>query len=90
VKYVLSYRSVDDFLPLARQHGAAHLARLRAFHARGLLLMVGPLDDPPTGDAMGVFTTREAAEEFISGDPFVENGVVATWTIRPWNEILQP
>ena len=36
----------------------------------------------------GVFTTREAAEEFIGGDPFVVNGVVAEWTVRPWNEVL--
>jgi uncharacterized protein YciI len=36
-----------------------------------------------------VFTSREAAEEFIAGDPFVVNGVVASWTIRPWNEVLQ-
>jgi uncharacterized protein len=42
------------------------------------------------GDAMGIFTSRAAAEEFIAGDPFVLNGVVATWTLRPWNEILQP
>jgi uncharacterized protein YciI len=39
---------------------------------------------------MGIFTSREAAEEFIAGDPFVLNGVVAGWTLRPWNEILQP
>jgi uncharacterized protein len=38
---------------------------------------------------MGVFTTREAAEEFIAGDPFVRHGVVASWTVRPWNEVLQ-
>jgi uncharacterized protein YciI len=33
--------------------------------------------------------SREAAEEFIAGDPFVVNGVVASWHVRPWNEILQ-
>ena len=52
--------------------------------------MVGTFDEPMNGDAMGVFTSREAAEEFIAGDPFVLNGVVATWTLRPWNEVLQP
>jgi uncharacterized protein YciI len=52
--------------------------------------MAGPLDDPPTGDAIGVFRTRDAAEEFIEGDPFVRNGVVERWTIRPWHEILAP
>ena len=52
--------------------------------------MVGTMDEPLNGDAMGIFVSREAAEEFIAGDPFVLNGVVATWTLRPWNEILQP
>lgn len=87
-KYVLSYHSVPDFLPLARQHFPAHFARLTAFHERGELLMVGTLLDPPNGDALGVFASREAAEEFVAGDPFVLNKVVATWSIRPWQEIL--
>ena len=90
MKYLMTYRAVEDFLPLAREHGTAHVARLKEFHARGVLLMVGTMDEPMNGDAMGVFTSREAAEEFVAGDPFVVHGVVATWTVRPWNEILQP
>ncbi len=39
---------------------------------------------------MAVFTTREAAEEFVKEDPFVLNGVVSHWTIREWNEPLVP
>lgn len=49
--------------------------------------MVGPFTDPAHG-AMGVFTTRNAAEEFAKGDPFVLNGVVAKWEIREWMEAL--
>ncbi|WP_164704397.1 YciI family protein [Blastococcus litoris] len=90
MKTVMTYRAVEDFLPLAQQHGPAHVARLQEFSARGELLMVGTFDEPMNGDAMGIFTTREAAEEFIAGDPFVVNGVVASWTLRPWNEILRP
>jgi len=37
---------------------------------------------------MGIFTGREAAEEFIEGGPFVINGVVARWILREWNEFL--
>jgi len=37
---------------------------------------------------MSIFTTREAAEEFATGDPFVRNGVVSNWRILGWNEIL--
>ncbi|WP_233495631.1 YciI family protein [Geodermatophilus sp. TF02-6] len=90
VKYVMTYRAVEDFLPLARQHGPAHAARLHEFHDRGVLLMVGTFDEPANGEALGVFTTRESAEEFVAGDPFVVHGVVAEWSVRPWNEVLQP
>jgi len=37
--------------------------------------------------SMSIFTTREAAEEFATGDPFVRNGV-SNWRILGWNEIL--
>lgn len=90
MKYVMTYRAVEDFLPLARHNYPAHSARVEEFARRGDLLMVGTFDEPMNGEAMGVFTTREAAEEFIAGDPFVLNGVVASWAVRPWNEVLQP
>jgi uncharacterized protein YciI len=90
VKYVLSYTAVDGFLPLAQANFPAHSARAREFAARGELLMIGVLDEPMNGDAMAVFTSREAAEEFLSDDPFVVNGVVASWSVRPWNEALVP
>jgi uncharacterized protein len=88
VKYVLFYEPADDFLPKARRYGAAHRARLAQFHTRGLLLLAGPLLDPRDGSAMGVFTSHQAAEEFIRGDPFVLHGVVSSWRVRPWDEFL--
>ncbi len=90
MKYVMTYRAVEDFLPLAQRNYPGHSARVDEFARRGDLLMVGTFDEPMNGEAMGVFTTREAAEEFIGGDPFVLNGVVASWAVRPWNEVLQP
>ena len=50
--------------------------------------MVGPFANPQDEGSMAVFTTREAAEEFATGDPFVLNGVVRNWYVREWNEIL--
>jgi len=89
MKYVMTYRAVADFLPLAQQNYPGHSARVDEFAGRGELLMVGTFDEPMDGTAMGVFTTREAAEQFVAGDPFVLNGVVAEWSVRPWNEVLQ-
>ena len=88
MKYLMTYKAVPDFLPLAEVNGPAHVARLQEFHGRGLLLMAGPLTEPLNGDAIAVFTSQEALEEFVSEDPFVVNGVVDTWTARPWNEVL--
>jgi uncharacterized protein YciI len=33
---------------------------------------------------LAIFTTREAAEEFIQGDPFVTNGLVSAWRLVEW------
>jgi len=52
--------------------------------------MVGPFIDEPAGGAMGIFTTRAAAEHFVREDPFIRHGVVSRWTIREWNEVLMP
>jgi uncharacterized protein YciI len=90
MKYVLLYNSTPDFMEKVPQHLEAHQALWRTFHADKRLLMVGPFNDPPLGDAMAVFATRDAAEEFVSLDPFVAHGIVAQWTIREWNEVLMP
>ncbi len=87
MKTVMFYEVALDGLAKARLHYDAHRARLNDFHARGSLLMAGPFANPAEG-AMGVFTSRQAAEEFIQGDPFVINGVVAKWSLRDWNEVL--
>ncbi len=86
-KYVLLYESADDFRTKAPLHFPAHRARWEAFRTAGTLLLIGPFADP-RGGAMGVFTTREAAEEFARGDPFVLNGVVRGWQIREWDEAI--
>jgi uncharacterized protein YciI len=90
MKYVLLYESADDILSKAPAHFPAHSARLEEFDGRGTLLMVGPFGNPQEQGSMAIFTSREAAEEFVAGDPFVENGVVRAWEIREWDEALVP
>jgi hypothetical protein len=90
VKYVLFYESADDILGRAATYFPAHRAHLESFHAQGTLLLVGPFGDPQAEGSMSVFSTREAAEAFAGGDPFVTNGLVRNWYIREWNEILSP
>lgn len=88
MKYALLYEATPDFRTKVPAHIAAHRALWAAFHADKCLLMVGPFTDEPAGGALGIFTSRAAAEEFVRLDPFVEHGIVARWTIREWNEVL--
>ena len=87
MKTVMLYEVAPDGLSKAHLHYAAHRARLDEFHARGVLLLAGPFGNKAEG-AMGVFTDRAAAEQFIQGDPFVLHGIVAKWSLREWNEVL--
>jgi uncharacterized protein YciI len=88
VKAVVLYESADDVGAKAPIHFPAHFARIQEFQARGDILLVGTFGDPQTEGSMGVFPTRAAAEAFVEGDPFVLEGVVRSWQIRDWNEIL--
>jgi len=84
MKIVSFYDVAPGSLLKLKEHYPAHRARLEDFHARGLLLAAGPLGNPPES-AMGIFASREAAEEFIKGDPFITNGVVSKWRLLEWN-----
>jgi uncharacterized protein len=90
MKFVLFYESAPDFRSKVPLHVEAHRGLWRSFSADGRLLMIGPFADEPAGAAMGVFTTRAAAEDFVRQDPFVTSGLVAKWTIREWMEALVP
>ena len=90
MKYVLFYDSAEDVLEKAPAHFEAHAARGQEFHERGSLLMYGPFGDPQAEGSMAVFATRESAEEFAKGDPFVLNQVVRHWHIREWDEAFLP
>jgi uncharacterized protein len=87
VKVVMFYEMAPDGFSKVMANLEGHRARLNEFHAKGVLLMAGPFADPAEG-ALGIFTDKKAAEEFIEGDPFVMNGVVGKWRLSEWNEVL--
>lgn len=84
-RYVLVYENGENFPGGAREHFPAHRERWAGYMGRGLLLSIGPFTDG-TG-ALGVFATREAAEEFAAGDPFVLNKVVGAWHVHEWRMV---
>ncbi len=58
-------------------------------HERGELLLGGALADP-VDMAVLLFTGSgpEAAERFARADPYVTNGLVSRWRVRPWTTVV--
>jgi len=81
--YALEYHVVGDYVARRAAFRDAHLRLAQAAAARGELRLGGALGDPPER-ALLVFSTREAAEAFAAGDPYVVNGLVTRWEVRPW------
>lgn len=90
MKYVLFYESAPNLATNAPPHLPAHIARWKAFQERGELLMIGAFSDAQQDGSMAIFTSRTAAEAFVKEDPFVLHGVVQSWSIREWREVLFP
>ncbi len=81
--YVLEYDLVPDYAERRVPLRPEHLALARAQAEAGILRLGGALQEP-ADRALLVFTERAAAEAFVAADPYVKNGLVTAWRIRPW------
>jgi len=56
---------------------------------RGELVMAGALAEPADG-AVLVFKgdSPANAEEFAKNDPYVLNGLITEWRVRPWTVVI--
>jgi uncharacterized protein YciI len=88
--YLLEYALVDDYVARRAAFREAHLALAREAHRRGHLILAGALAEP-TDRAVLVWRTddRSILERFIDDDPYVHNGLVTSWTIRPWTVVVE-
>ncbi|MCU1503784.1 MAG: hypothetical protein JWM12_3138 [Ilumatobacteraceae bacterium] len=87
---MLIYELADDYLERRAEFRLAHLELVRAAHDRGELLLAGALADP-YDRALLVFADQHAdeARAFALADPYVTNGLVGSWAVRQWNEVLE-
>jgi uncharacterized protein len=60
-----------------------HKSVVDRFVAEGHVIGIGPFADRGN---MAIFRTREAAERFVTEDPFVLEGLVKSYLIRDWND----
>lgn len=86
--YALEYEVIDDYVNRRAPFRQLHLSLIREAHARGELRIAGALGEPPDG-ALLIFRSDSpsAAEEFARRDPYVVNGLITSWRVRPWNVV---
>ena len=87
--YALFYHVVDGFVERRLQFREAHLAHARSAAERGELALGGALAEP-ADTALIVFRgdSPDAAKTFAEKDPYVRNGLVQRWEVRPWNVVV--
>lgn len=64
-----------------------HKAIVEKFIAKGEVIGIGPFGDRGN---MAIFKTRAAAEQFVTEDPFILEGLVKSFVIRDWNDTRLP
>jgi len=87
--YLLLYDLAPDYLERRPEFRDDHLRLAREAHVRGELVLGGALGEP-VDQAVLFFagTGPEAAERFACCDPYVLNGLVASWRVRPWMTVV--
>jgi len=84
--YLLIYELAPDYLERRGAFRGEHLKL--AWEAEGLIAG-GALNDP-VDRAVLLFEgdSPAAAERFANADPYVRNGLVRRWEVRPWTTVV--
>jgi uncharacterized protein YciI len=87
--YALFYHVVDNFVERRRPFRQLHLEHAQAATQRGELMLGGALAEP-ADTALILFrgNSPDAAKAFAETDPYVRNGLVERWELRPWNVVV--
>jgi len=64
-----------------------HKSIVDKYIAKGEVIGIGPFGDRGN---MAIFKTRAAAEQLVTEDPFILEGLVKSFVIRDWNDTMLP
>ena len=87
--YILFYTTVENYIEKRVPYRDEHLKYATAAHKSGALVMAGALSNP-TDTAVLIFKGENSAiaEEFARNDPYVKNGLITEWHVRPWSVVI--
>ena len=80
---------VPDYVERRAAYRSEHLTLAMAAVARGELVLGGALGEPVEQSVL-LFSgdSPAAAEAFAKADPYVVNGIVSKWRVRPWTTVV--
>jgi uncharacterized protein YciI len=96
--YAIISVDVADSLPKRLAARPAHLERLQVLQNEGRLLLAGPhpaIDSENPSDAgftgsliVAEFTDLAAAQQWAAADPYIDAGVYAKVTVKPFKKVF--
>lgn len=87
--FILFYKTIEQYKEKRIPHRDSHLAYVTAATKRGDLVLGGALDEP-ADEAVLVFKVIDVSivQNFAEHDPYVVNGMIKEWSIRPWTVVV--
>jgi uncharacterized protein len=87
--YLLIYDLAPDYLARRPEFRAEHLTLAWRLAEGGEIVLAGAVGDP-VESALLVFRcdTPDVPTEFARNDPYVKNGLVRQWRVKPWNTVV--
>ena len=96
--YAIISQDIENSLEKRKGARPAHIERLEALKAEGRLLIAGPhpsIDTADPGEAgftgslvVAEFESLDEAKSWADNDPYVEAGVYANVTVKPFKKVL--
>ena len=96
--YAIISEDVENSLEKRKSARPSHIQRLQALQDSGKLLIAGPhpaIDSDDPGEAgftgsliIAEFDSLKAAQEWADQDPYIEAGVYANVTVKPFKKVL--
>ena len=84
--FLLEYRYVD--MDARARVRAEHLDYLNGLHAKGTLVLAGPLADSSGAVVVLDVEDEAAVRDVIAGDPYTREHAAADHRIRAWNVVI--
>jgi uncharacterized protein YciI len=98
VLFAINSQDVPNSLPLRKTARPAHLARLEQLQTEGRLVLAGPYpaiasNDPGEAGFTGSlivaeFDTLADAQSWADLDPYIEAGVYASVSVKPFKQVM--